>query len=561
MVRLGRDTPSWELNRWGRDTLRFSPLEGDRFNLRGNKRYLEYKGKRESHRFTILDNEKFEYDIILNREPEGNKLYLTIEGWENFDFFRQPDLTGPEVLRGSYAVYKKEPVINSPIYHVGTGKLCHIHRPKIIDAHGREVWGDVHIERGIMTITIPEGWLGEAKYPVIVDPIIGSTTVGAYTTYKYLSYYDYDKWYEEMYGNEDYYSKDQELELELRMALNKFKTPALMEGAYNTYVYINKAGYSIWSPDGVYAPFMYTNNNNKPKKILNTSINSQYAKVNSTNPPKWFNRMITVDRIGADTDIWFGIFGDIGIQLRFDYGTQFYMPYIEASIYPEEVEYYYETYDNPFLEFITDMGLDDISYTRDGLTDPTYDGRNANLGQRMDFKVSMYFQIIQQSYTRTLTQGVKLADKGNRIQRITKGLMESIKVNQGTRRIYDTIRKVADKAVNQGQVLRKNGMFRRNISDSGSSNTENRNKAQYKRELEDNSDVAGETNRITDYVREQQDTMTILGEVKRIRGIFIKLVSGGMIRDYITGRFLKAREEVVLKSAVCREIILNSRIH
>jgi hypothetical protein len=139
--------------------------------------------------------------------------------------------------------------------------------------------------------------------------------------------------------------------------------------------------------------------------------------------------------------------------------------------------------------------------------------------------------------------------------------VESINVNQGTRRIYDTIRKVADKAVNQGQVLRENGTFRRNINDKGSSNTENRIKAQYRRELEDNPGVAGETKQITDYVRKYEDTMTALGGVKRIRGIFIKLVSGGMIRDYITGRFLKAREEVVLKSAVCREIVLNSRIH
>jgi hypothetical protein len=563
MVRLGRDTPSWELNRWGRDTLRFSPLEGDRFSLRGNKRYLEYKGTRESHRFTILDNEKFEYDIILNREPEGNKLYLNIEGWENFDFFRQPDLTGPEALRGSYAVYKKEAVINSPIYHVGTGKLCHIHRPKIIDARGREVWGDVIIEWGKMTITIPEGWLGEAKYPVIVDPIIGCNTLGAYSTYKYLPYSWYNYWYEDVVirGEEDYYSEDRELEFDMRMALNKFKTPVLMEGTYNTYIYINKTTNSSWGVDGVYAPFMYTDNNNKPKKLINTGINSQYAKVYSTYPPKWFGEVINIGRIEANTDVWFGFFVDCSAYLRFDYGSQYYMPFIEASLFPEDVAYYYDTYDNPFLEFITDMGLDDLSYTRDSLNDPTDDYRNVYPGQRMDFKISMYLQIIQQSFTRTLTQGVKLIDRINRIQRILKKLTESIKVNQGIGRVFNTIRKAIDTAAVRGEVIRKNGMFRRNINDNGLMNTENRNKAQYKRELEDNPGVEGETNRIIGYVRKQEDTMTVLGEVIRMLGIFIRLVSGSMIRDYITGRFLKAREEVVLKSAVCREIVLNSRIH
>jgi hypothetical protein len=122
-VGLGRKGPSWELQRWGRDRLGFSPLAEGGYSTWGDRRRLHYAGDRESHRFTILDNEHFEYDIILNREPESNRLYVVIEGWERFDFFRQPDDIGPDILRGSYAVYKKEGVINAPAYHVGTGKL------------------------------------------------------------------------------------------------------------------------------------------------------------------------------------------------------------------------------------------------------------------------------------------------------------------------------------------------------------------------------------------------------------------------------------------------------
>jgi hypothetical protein len=38
-------------------------------------------------------------------------------------------------------------------------------------------------------------------------------------------------------------------------------------------------------------------------------------------------------------------------------------------------------------------------------------------------------------------------------------------------------------------------------------------------------------------------------------------LTGAYIRDYIIGRFLKSREEIVIKSPVCREITLDSKLH
>jgi hypothetical protein len=43
-------------------------------------------------------------------------------------------------------------------------------------------------------------------------------------------------------------------------------------------------------------------------------------------------------------------------------------------------------------------------------------------------------------------------------------------------------------------------------------------------------------------------------------GVFIKLVSGSMIRDYGINRFLKSREEIRIKSKISREIVIESRI-
>jgi hypothetical protein len=97
-----------------------------------------------------------------------------MEGAEHYDFFRQPDFVKEPFLKGSYAVYKKETLLGE-----GTGKLCHIHRPEIIDARGRRCWGDLSIMGNELRITVPERWLSEAKYPVVVDPTIGTSTVGS----------------------------------------------------------------------------------------------------------------------------------------------------------------------------------------------------------------------------------------------------------------------------------------------------------------------------------------------------------------------------------------------
>ena len=108
-VDLGDKSPSWGLTRWaGNRGLRFIPLDDEGFSLRGNKRLLLYKGRRRSHRFTILGDGAFEYDCILNKEPESNIISLLMEGAEDFDFFRQPDFVPDPFLKGSYAVYKKK---------------------------------------------------------------------------------------------------------------------------------------------------------------------------------------------------------------------------------------------------------------------------------------------------------------------------------------------------------------------------------------------------------------------------------------------------------------------
>jgi len=102
------------------------------------------------------------------------------------NFYYQPELTPeeiaegaqrPENVVGSYAVYHASKANNQ----YKAGKAFHIYRPKIIDADGVEIWGELNVDTqtGKLTVTIPQDFLDKAKYPILVDPTFGYTTLGA----------------------------------------------------------------------------------------------------------------------------------------------------------------------------------------------------------------------------------------------------------------------------------------------------------------------------------------------------------------------------------------------
>jgi hypothetical protein len=98
------------------------------------------------------------------------------------------------------------------------------------------------------------------------------------------------------------------------------------------------------------------------------------------------------------------------------------------------------------------------------------------------------------------------------------------------------------------------------IQDTETPGDETGHTADYLRGLFVEAGNIAETTHRGEYYRTQQDTA--YSEVVPLRHlfIFIRLLTGAYIRDYIIGRFLKSKEEVVIKSPVCREIILESRL-
>lgn len=151
------------------------------------------KGKREAH-FYDLTNEEHpegaqEFEIVLLEKPATNVVEFTLQD-KDVEYFYQPALTPeeiaegaerPENVVGSYAVYAKTPKTNwKGGKEYKTGKVGHIFRPRIEDSNGKWTWGDLHIENGILSVTIPQEFLNKATYPVkhAAGLTFGYTSVG-----------------------------------------------------------------------------------------------------------------------------------------------------------------------------------------------------------------------------------------------------------------------------------------------------------------------------------------------------------------------------------------------
>lgn len=139
--------------------------------------------------FTQNELGGFEFEVILKKKPKTNKIVLDIET-QGLKFYYQPELTPEEIadgairpdnVVGSYAVYhatKANHIVGQTNYMCG--KAFHIYRPKIVDAVGNWVWGELFIDEqaGTLTTTIPQEFLNNAVYPVSVDPNFGEEEAG-----------------------------------------------------------------------------------------------------------------------------------------------------------------------------------------------------------------------------------------------------------------------------------------------------------------------------------------------------------------------------------------------
>jgi hypothetical protein len=273
-----------------------------------------YAEPEQEHLIRRLDSDRFEYDVILLSEPETNRIRIDLSFPDGLEFYRQPSremvekihFRCPNNVIDSYAVYWKE---RNGVYK--TGKFCHIYRPLIKDARGRSVWGELDITGTTMTVTIPEWWLADAQYPVVVDPVIGTQTRGA------LNVID---WYNE--GDPTTFM------LDCQMALNRFTAPQAIQGQCTSYIY----SYVIDDTNG--QAVCFTNNGSAPYSRL--SRNEQIVSLDRS-VATWVPSTFSLSRtIAAGETFWYGYNAKYGIKTYYDLGGTFRKMFTdEYSVVPD----------------------------------------------------------------------------------------------------------------------------------------------------------------------------------------------------------------------------------
>jgi hypothetical protein len=546
-----------------------------------------YRGKRQSHRWTILGKDTFEYDVILKREPSSNIISLTLDGAEHFNFYRQPFIGDNPLLHGSYAVYNKDRCTGQ-----GTGKLMHIYRPKIIDAAGWWCWGELFITGNKLYIKIPQEWLADARYPVLVDPVIGTRTVGAYKRF-----------------------------FELEVVTNIYHIPDHIDGLCTAYVYI------VESDEGC-RPVVYSDSADGPKNRMTMQEQFISGAVNTANPKGWRSgTFLTQSALQANSYIWFGMYADLCFRPAFDYdGTCFHyrfedfmddgIPNVMDTDYLVEDDY--GRLLSMYFEYSANQ--DHVRRITQGVTlqdsvkiQPYYKRVLSAMAHNNSLlnKIGLYKRNILTNgnnqtavnnpveYKRDTNSECAVNDTTNRLRACMSHIYDTLHINDFVNagrafvgKIFDTVQSVANNYRIHGLFhkvqndLKANDVINnlvgriRKITTNVQASDYARMPFMFIRKLIDGVTAMGEAGHIGDYFRgfaeqarniaetkrnikitvTQTDDLSVHCSLIRRLGIFIKIVTSSFIRDYIIRRFLIARDEIIIKSAITRELELDSKI-
>jgi len=141
--------------------------------------------------FTQCQEGGFRFDLTFNENPGKNVFVIPIKT-KNLRFSYQKPLTIEEIesgsdqpinVDGSYAVYH----ISKKNNKYKAGKAFHVYRPVAEDADGNKAWCDISFNKfkdpTKFTLTVPQQFLDEAVYPIIIDPDFGYESIGGSTRY------------------------------------------------------------------------------------------------------------------------------------------------------------------------------------------------------------------------------------------------------------------------------------------------------------------------------------------------------------------------------------------
>jgi hypothetical protein len=145
----------------------------------------------------------------------------------------------------------------------------------------------------MMTITIPDSWLAEATYPMVVDPIVGTQTRGALNT---IDWYEEDSW-------DDFY-------LELKMGFSRFTAGTPIAGTCTSYVYsyVNMACSAC--------AVLYSDSAGMPMNRL--SRNEQFVQM-QRGSPAWVPSSFSLPSpVAQGESFWYGYFTAESLYTYYD---------------------------------------------------------------------------------------------------------------------------------------------------------------------------------------------------------------------------------------------------
>ena len=157
--------------------------EGTAGQVREEDGRIKWVGsKMEAHFYdtgSLGEDGGFEFEVICFKKPKDGRVQMTLQT-KGLEFFYQPELTPeeiatgcvrPENVVGSYAVYhatRAGDYSRMGGQNYQAGKFCHIYRPRLVDAAGNWVWGELYIDvvLGLLTVAAPADFWDQAVYPV-----------------------------------------------------------------------------------------------------------------------------------------------------------------------------------------------------------------------------------------------------------------------------------------------------------------------------------------------------------------------------------------------------------
>jgi hypothetical protein len=309
------------------------------------------------------------------------------------------------------------------------------------------------------------------------------------------------------------------------------------------------------------------------------------------------------ETIPAGSYVWFGVFAEYYFYPRFDYGAMLYHYWYEHLGYDIPAAFPgYSSY-NMKLSMYFDY-TSNQAYTRtlaQGVSLSDIQARKGSFVRKLTMtardtgllnKTGAYTRTPEDSVRpsglagrikgmfRFIGEQAQIAGTLSRCRALMRLVFETPRITAGEKRKLGIRRDIAEDTAAYTGLSRVRGFVRFLIEVVSAPDTRNI-ILSWLRLVREELSASGEAGHMGDYIRglyaeagnmtgtlhageyhRKQEDAAGLADIP-LRSLFavVRLITTGFVRDYLIPRFLKSNEDIAVKSPVCREIILESRIH